>query len=135
MIFRSLLKFSQDTAGHKDNTTKPNIVAVWMAPEELPDEFSFLYVVPVLWRSLQVHNLFFPLTGYSYTVVESYDRFWVMQESPGKLLGRVPPLPGNELLIKIHGEWRLHQHVNCTAEVFETLWWVRIPPRAAPFLL
>jgi hypothetical protein len=69
-----------DTAAHVNNNTKPFIRALWMAPEELPDEFSFFY-----------------------TVVESFDRFWVMQESPGKLLGRVPPLPGNEMLIKIHG--------------------------------
>ena len=39
----------------------------------------------------------------SYTVVESFDTFWVMLESPGKLLGRTQPLPGNELFIKLHG--------------------------------
>ena len=40
---------------------------------------------------------------HSYTIVESFETFWVMQPSPDNLLGRAQPLPGNELFIKIHG--------------------------------
>jgi hypothetical protein len=70
-----------DTATHMNSDDKHYVKVIWVAPEQqVPDEFRFYY-----------------------TVVDSFETFWVMQESPGKLLGRTQPLPGNELLIKIHG--------------------------------
>ena len=33
---------SQDTATHKDSEDKHNIEVIWVAPDPVPDEFSFL---------------------------------------------------------------------------------------------
>ena len=52
---------------------------------------------------LQVFGMYILCYSYthSYTVVESYDQFWVMESSPDKLLGRPP---GDVMYIKLHGE-------------------------------
>jgi hypothetical protein len=67
----------KDTAVHTNNITKFKVDVIWVAPQEVPDEFRFFY-----------------------TVVESYDQFWVMESSPDKLLGRPP---GDVMYIKLHG--------------------------------